>query len=112
MAEEQTHHNIEARLEMDHDALLEHLRDYNPSTGNWNKYMHVEKSDWWWDGGAYVHCGFLIFWCLWCMMVDGYVTQAQFSLDHAITYFWILASAIYSWAVVIIDFTGGKGVGG
>ena len=75
MAEEQTHHNIEARLEMDHDALLEHLRDYNPETGNWKKYMHVEKEDWWWDLGAYVHCGFLIFWCLWCMLVDGYVTS-------------------------------------
>ena len=112
MAEEQVHHNIEARLEMDHDALLEHLRDYNPETGGWQKYMHVEKEDWWWDFGAYVHIGFLIFWCLWCMLVDGYVTRVQFQLDHLITYAWIAASAIYSYAVVIKDFAGGKGTGG
>ncbi len=36
----------------------------------------------------------------------------QFSLDHIITYGWIMASAVYSYAVVIKDFTGGKGVGG
>ena len=105
-------HDIQNKAAMDHDAMLENLRDYNPETGNWKKYMHVEKEDWWWDGGAYVHCGFLIFWCLWNMYVDGFVPQAQFSLDHIITYFWIMASAVYSWAVVIIDFTGGKGVGG
>ncbi len=109
MSEE--HHDIQHRIEMDHDALLEHLRDYD-ETGNWRHYMHVESSDWWWDFGAYVHCGFLLFWCLWCLLVDGYVTRAQFQLDHIITYFWIAASAIYSYAVVIIDFTGGKGTGG
>jgi hypothetical protein len=110
MAEE---HDIGHKEEMDHDALLEHLRNYNPTTGNWNKYMHVEKSDWWWDAGAYVHVGFLIFWCLWNMYVDGYVTQAQFSLNHIITYVWIMMSACYSWAIVIIDFRpGGTGVGG
>lgn len=98
--------------ELDHDALLEKLRDYNPETGNWRHYMHVEKDDMWWDLGAYVHVGFLIFWCLWNLLVDGYVSQAQFSLNHIITYVWIATSAIYSWAVVIIDFTSGKGTGG
>lgn len=104
-------HDIQNKAAMDHDAMLEHLRDYDDS-GNWKKYMHVEKEDWWWDAGAYVHCGFLIFWCLWNMYVDGFVPQVQFSLDHIITYGWIMASAVYSYAVVIIDFTGGKGVGG
>lgn len=111
MAEEQHYHDIQHRLEMDHDALLEEMRNYD-ETGNWKKYMHVDKEDWWWDGGAYIHCAFLIFWCLWCMFVDGYVTRAQFQLDHIITYFWIMSSAAYSYAVVIIDFVGGRGVGG
>ena len=105
-------HDIQHKAELDHDALLEELRDYNPETGNWRHYMHVDKEDMWWDLGAYVHCGFLIFWCLWNMLVDGYVPQVQMTLDHSITYFWVMASAIYSYVVVIKDFTGGKGVGG
>ena len=107
----EVHHDIQDKSALDHDAMLENLRNYD-AEGNWKLYMHVEKEDIWWDLGAYVHCGFLIFWCLWCMYVDGFVTQAQFSLDHIITYFWIMASAIYSYTVVIKDLTGGKGVGG
>ncbi len=111
MADETVRHDIQHKADIDHDALLESMRNYD-ETGNWKKYMHVDKEDWWWDGGAYVHCGFLIFACLWCWFVDGYIGRTQFQLNHAITYFWIMASAIYSWAVVIIDFTGGRGVGG
>lgn len=104
-------HDIQNKAALDHDEMLEHLRDYDDK-GSWKNYMHVEKEDIWWDAGAYVHCGFLIFICLWNMYVDGYVSQVQFSLNHIITYGWVMSSAIYSYVVVIKDFTGGKGVGG
>lgn len=106
------HHDIQHRLEMDHDTILEEMRDYNPETGNWQKYMHVDKDDWWWDAGAYVHIGFLTFWCLWCMFVDGFITRNQFYLDHLITYAWIVSSAAYAYGSIIKDFASGKGTGG
>ena len=35
------HHDIQHRLEMDHDAILEEMRHYDEN-GKWEHYLHVE----------------------------------------------------------------------
>ncbi len=88
---------------MTSEEMLLELRNYNPDGTPVNRYW-LTKEDKWWDIGFYFHIVILIgVWVLYDALTTGYMTPAQFKLDHIITVVWVWAAAVYSFVTVIID---------
>lgn len=82
---------------------IEELRDYKPD-GTPRKRYWMEPLDKWWDFGFYFHIFILIgVWMLYNAVTTGYMTKAQFILEHTITFIWVILAGIYSAAAVVVD---------
>ena len=86
-----------------HDELLEDYREYKPNGDAVHRYW-MDSDDKWWDLSYYVHITYLSLFIAIDAATTTIMTPTQFTLNHTVTFVWVLAAGIYTYAMALENF--------